>query len=127
MCCMALAGHTLLIAADDGKNSGLNIVIITERQSVVEVGISLMALRSINGPTHRSSDSLWLHAGDQEVWTIRIKATGGLLMNGIALVIAIATIRIANSATENMIIFYWASIVFCCGSFGFITYLNRIS
>jgi hypothetical protein len=89
---MALAGHPLLIAADDGKGSGLNIVIITERQSVVEVGISLMALCSINGPTHRSSDSLWLYAGNQEVWTIRIKTTGGLLMNGIALAIAIATI-----------------------------------
>jgi hypothetical protein len=43
-----------------------------------------MPFRSINGPTHRSSDSLWLHSGDPEAWSMRIKATGGLLMNGIA-------------------------------------------
>jgi hypothetical protein len=51
---------------------------------MVKVGISLMPFRSINGPTHWSSDSLWLHLGDQDAWSMRIKATGGLLMNGIA-------------------------------------------
>jgi hypothetical protein len=95
LCCTALACHTLLIAADDGKSSGLNLLTIAERQSLVEIGISLMPFCSINGPTHRSGDSLWLLAGDHEAWAIRIKAAGGLLMNGIALVIAIAMIKLA--------------------------------
>lgn len=77
-------GYTLLIAVDDGKSSGLNIVNITELQSVAWVGIILMPFCSIEAPAHRCNDSLWLYAGDQEVWTIRIKVTGGLLMNGIA-------------------------------------------
>jgi hypothetical protein len=55
----------------------------------------------MNSPTHRSSDLLWLHAGDQEAWTIRIKATGGLLMNGIALAIALAMIKLAISSIEQ--------------------------
>jgi hypothetical protein len=60
-----------------------------------------MSFRSVNGPTLRSSDLLWLHAGDHEAWTICIKATGGLLMNGIALAIAIAMIKLAISSIEQ--------------------------
>jgi len=94
-------GHTLLIAAVDGKSSGLNIENITEHQNLVVLGLSLIPFHSINGPTSRSSESLWLHAGDQEAWKIRIKATGGLLMNGIALAIAIALINLATSNMEQ--------------------------
>jgi len=65
------------------------------------LGISMVPFRSINGPAHRSSDSLWLHAGDQEAWTIRIMATGGLLMNGIALAIAIAMTKLSISSVEQ--------------------------
>jgi hypothetical protein len=61
----------------------------------------LIQFCSINAPAHRSSDSLRLHAGDQEAWTIRIKATGGLLMNGIALAIALARIKLAISNIEQ--------------------------
>jgi hypothetical protein len=61
----------------------------------------LIQFCSINSPTHRSSDSLWLHAGDQEAWTIRIKATGGLLINGIALAIALAMIKLAILSIEK--------------------------
>jgi hypothetical protein len=60
-----------------------------------------MPFRSINVPTRRSSDWLWLHSGGQEAWSMRIKATGGLLMNGIALAIAIAIIELAISSIEQ--------------------------
>jgi hypothetical protein len=74
---------------------------ITESRGLVELGTSLIQFCSINSPTHRSSDSLWLHAGDQEAWTIRIKATSGLLMNGIALAIALAMIKLVISSIEQ--------------------------
>jgi len=90
-------GHTLLIAAVDGKSSVINIESITEHKNLAKLGRSMMPFRSINGPTSRSSESLWLHAGNQEAWKIRIKATGGLLMNGIALTIAIALIQLTTS------------------------------
>ena len=102
-------GHTLLIAAVDGKSSGLSIDNITEHQSLVDLARSLIPFRSIIGITLQSSESLWLHAGDQEAWKIRIKATGGLLMNGIALAIALAVINLAPSIMEqhDQITHFW--------------------
>jgi hypothetical protein len=102
-------GHTLLIAAVDGKSSGLSIENITEHQSLVNLGLSLIPFHFINVPTSRSSESLWLHAGDQEAWKIRIKATGGLLMNGIALAVAIALIKIVNlnMIQHDQLILFW--------------------
>jgi ABC-type cobalamin transport system permease subunit len=61
----------------------------------------MMPFRSINGPTSRCSESLWLHAGQQEAWKIRIKSTCGLLMNGFALTIAIALMQLATSNMEQ--------------------------
>jgi hypothetical protein len=108
-------GHTLLIAAVDGKSSGLDVDNIIAYRGLVELGASLIPFCSINSPTHRSSGSLWLHAGDQEAWKIRIKATGGLLMNGTALAIALAMIKLAILNIANMIIFNtFGSYVFTC-------------
>ena len=95
-------GHALLIAAIDGKSSALNIENITEHQSLVDLSRSLIPFQSINCPTPRSSASLWLSAGDQEVWKIRIKATGGLLMNGIAIAVAITVIKLATINVEQL-------------------------
>ena len=95
-------GHALLIAAIDGKSSALNIENITEHQSLVDLSCSLMPFQSINCPTPRSSASPWLNAGDQEVWKIRIKATGGLLMNGIAICVAITVIKLATINVEQL-------------------------
>jgi hypothetical protein len=102
-------GHALLIAGIDGKSSALNIENITEHQSLVDLSHSLMPFQSINCPTSRSSASLWLSAGDQEVWKIRIKATGGLLMNGIALAMALVVIKLAPSIMEqhDQITHFW--------------------
>jgi hypothetical protein len=94
-------GHTLLIAAVDGKSSVINIKHITEHQNLANLGRSMMPFRSINGPTSRCSESLWLHAGQQEAWKIRIKSTCGLLMNGFALTIAIALMQLATSNMEQ--------------------------
>ena len=75
----------------------------------VNLGRSLIPFHSLNDPTPRSSESLWLHAGDQEAWKIRIKATGVLLMNGIALAVEMVLIKIANIewVQDDQFTFFW--------------------
>jgi hypothetical protein len=104
-------GHTLLIAVVDRKGSALNINNITEHQNLNELSRSLIPFQSINSPFPRKGASLWLDAGDQEASKIRIKASGGLLMNGFAVAAAMTGLKVAamNMAHHNQDPLFWPS------------------
>jgi len=104
-------GHTLLIAVVDRKGSALNINNITEHQNLNELSRSLIPFQSINSPFLRKGASLWLDAGDQEASKIRIKASGGLLMNGFAVAAAMTGLKVAamNMAHHNQDPLFWPS------------------
>jgi len=86
-------GHTLLIAAVDRNGKALCLDNIAEHQNLQTLARSLMPFQWIGAPWNGGQSLPWLHAGDPTAWKLRIKATGGLVLNGVAAAGALTAIQ----------------------------------
>jgi hypothetical protein len=104
-------GHTLLIAAVDRNGKALNIDNIAEHQNLLMLARSLMPFQWIGGPWTWGHALPWVHAGDPAAWKLRIKATGGLVLNGVAVAGALAAIQSPefNLAQHTGLLPFWLS------------------
>ena len=89
-------GHTLLIATVDRNGRALSIDNIAEHQSLQTLACSLMPFQWIGSPWAWGTALPWVHIGDPVAWKLRIKATGGLVLNGAAVAWALAAIQSAD-------------------------------
>ena len=104
-------GHTLLIAAVDRNGKALSVDNIAEHQDLITLARSLMPFQWIGGPWTWGHALPWVHAGDPAAWKLRMKATGGLVLNGVAVAGALAAIQSPefNLALHNGLLPFWLS------------------
>jgi hypothetical protein len=142
------AGHTLTCALVDRSCSLISLENLLEHRSVPQMARSLLPLAPI-GPAGNGQGLLpmaWLPVGDPEAWKVRLKASGGILLQGAAIVLAGAAMlqfkrmgvesQLANDLLMSMISSHvclllasrsdWHAIctgqasLLCCGNFGLI-------
>jgi len=86
-------GHTLLVAAVDRNGKALSLDNIAEHQNLPILARSLVPFQWIGAPWSWQQTLPWMDAGDPTTWKLRIKATGGLVVNGLAAAGALALIQ----------------------------------
>jgi hypothetical protein len=86
-------GHTLLVAAVDRNGKALSLDNIAEHQNLPILARSLVPFQWIGAPWSWQQTLPWMDAGDPTTWKLRIKATGGLVVNGLAVAGALALIQ----------------------------------
>lgn len=94
-------GHSLLTAAVDRNVKALCLDNIAEHQNLQTLARSLIPFQWIGAPWNGDRAWPWLHAGDPTAWKLRIKATGGLVLNGVAAAGAFAAIQSAAFNLEQ--------------------------
>jgi hypothetical protein len=88
-------GHSLAQTLVEPHLRALSLQSVLEHQSPWYVARSCLPLQPIFLPGVADSRSLWLEVGDATPWKIRLKASGGLLFNGAAMVVAYGAYRMA--------------------------------
>ncbi len=78
-------GHVCLIAVCDRNPRFFNAVNILEHQRPSSLLKSLLPFSSIPLPFAHDTAYLWVGVGNATPWSIRIKASGGIMFNAIAL------------------------------------------
>jgi len=78
-------GHVCFIAICDRDPCFFNAVNILEHQSLASLLKSLLPFGSIHLPFTHDTAYPWVAVGKATPWSIRVKASGGILFNAIAL------------------------------------------
>lgn len=84
-------GHTLLLAVVDRDASALSMANLLEHRSGASLAGSLLPFAAVGPPWLGEQFVPWIVAGDSSPWKIRLKATGGVVLN-LAVVIALITL-----------------------------------
>ena len=104
-------GHTVLVAAVDRNGKAVCLDNIAEHQNLQTLARSLVPFQWIGAPWSWEQTLPWMDAGDPTAWKLRVKATGGLIVNGAAAAGALALIQSPECNLEQHIGFvpFWLS------------------
>lgn len=78
-------GHSIVRTLVDRKLDALHFSAILEQRHPIAIIQSLLPFSPIFVPFFKQPSSLWVEVGDRTPWKVRLKASGGLLGNLIAL------------------------------------------
>jgi len=95
-CCALLMhglGHTLLLAAVDRDGSALSVANLLEHRSPAALSRSFLPFAAVGAPWLWEEVEPWIGAGDPSPWKIRLKATGGVVLN-LAVVMALIALML---------------------------------
>lgn len=84
------AGHTLARAVVDRSRRVITLDNLLEHRSPAQMALALLPFSAI-GPAGNGQGQLplaWIQVGDQQPWKVRIKASGGVLLQGAAIGLA---------------------------------------
>jgi hypothetical protein len=139
------AGHTVLRALVDNDGAALEVANVLEHRTLRDLLRALAPLAPIGLPDGRALPLPWVAVGATAPWKVRLKASGGLLLNLWALVLAwgwlmsfpgdgsalvralLVSVAAANgvllvaSRTDWEAVWSGRASCFHCGNFGFIT------
>ena len=81
-------GHSLTQALVDRNPRVVSVQTVFEHRSPRRVAQSCMPFQPLFMPLVAAQEAPWLDAGNQTPWKIRCKASGGVLLNGAAMLVA---------------------------------------
>ncbi|MBD3886626.1 hypothetical protein IFO70_33720 [Phormidium tenue FACHB-886] len=95
-------GHVLLIAIVDRDSSFIKSINILENRTLSDTLKSLIPFQPIFLPFIHDTTYPWVAAGQATPWAIRIKASGGILFNIIALALPLFSIATSYDSFLNI-------------------------